>query len=160
VLNPQTQEERLLPDHLGRAGPDCEGSGPAKRPTVRSLLVTRLGRGVLEAQVLDLVWTADGPVTARELHDQLSQGRKLAYTTSMTILVRLHKKGLLERRPAGRGFAYWPKVSREEWAARRMSEALTSAGDRSLALTHFVDSLPADQVDELRNLLRGSGSDR
>jgi predicted transcriptional regulator len=77
----------------------------------------------------------------------------------MTILVRLHKKGLLERRRAGRGFAYWPKVTREEWAARRMSEALTSAGDRALALTHFVDSLPAGQADELRNLLRESGSD-
>jgi predicted transcriptional regulator len=122
--------------------------------------VTRLGRGVLEAQVLDLVWAAAGPVTARELHDELSKGRKLAYTTVMTILVRLHKKGLLERRPAGRGFAYWPSISREERAALRMGEALTSAGDRALALTHFVDSLPADQVAELRKLLRESGSDR
>jgi hypothetical protein len=39
-----------------------------------------------------------------------------------------------------------------------MNDALTSAGDASLALTHFVESLPADQVDELRNALRQAGS--
>jgi len=121
--------------------------------------VARLGRGVLEAQVLDLTWSAEGPVTPREIHDRLSEDRKIAYTTVMTILVRLHRKGLLERRSAGRGFAYWPRVSREEWAAHRMSEVLTSAGNASLALTHFVDSLPADQLDDLRKLLREAESD-
>ena len=108
---------------------------------------------------MDLVWDAEGPVTPGQVHDELRRTRNLAYTTAMTILVRLYRKGLLEREPAGRAFAYRPRVSRDQWAAGRMNDALTSAGDASLALAHFVESLPADQVDELRNALRQAGPD-
>jgi predicted transcriptional regulator len=127
---------------------------------VPCIAVTRLGRGELEKQVLDVLWGAEGPVTPRQVHDELSRSRKLAYTTTMTILVRLYKKGLLEREPAGRAYAYRPRVSRDQRAAERMTEALTSAGDASLALTHFVESLPAGQVHELRTVLRRPRSDR
>jgi predicted transcriptional regulator len=109
---------------------------------------------------MDVVWGSAGPVTPGQVHEQLSQTRKLAYTTVMTILVRLYKKGLLEREPAGRAFAYRPRVSREQWAAARMNDALTSAGDASLALAHFVESLPPDQVSELRAALRDARSKR
>lgn len=119
----------------------------------------RLGSGELENQVLDVVWSAPGAVTPRQVHDALSTTRELAYTTVMTILVRLCKKGLLEREPAGRAFAYRPRVSREQRAAARMNDALTSARDSSLALAHFVESLPPDQVDELRTVLRRARSD-
>jgi BlaI family transcriptional regulator, penicillinase repressor len=122
--------------------------------------VNRLGRGELEKQVLDVVWGAPGPVTPRQVHEELSKSRKLAYTTVMTILVRLWKKGLLEREPTGPAFAYRPLLSREQWAAARMNEALTSAGDPSLALSHFVESLPPDQVQDLRGVLRRARSDR
>jgi predicted transcriptional regulator len=122
-------------------------------------LVKRLGSGELENRVLDVVWSAPGPVTPRQVHDVLSTSRTLAYTTVMTILVRLCEKGLLEREPAGRAFAYRPRVSREQRAAARMNDALTSAGDPSLALTHFVDSLSPDQVDELRKVVRRARSD-
>lgn len=122
--------------------------------------MTRLGRGELEKQVLDVLWAAEGPVTPRQVHDQMGKSRKLAYTTTMTILVRLYKKGLVEREPAGRAFAYRPRVSRDQRAAERMNDALTSAGDASLALTHFVESLPADQVQGLRAALRRARSDR
>ena len=114
----------------------------------------RLAAGELESQVLAVVWDAGGPVTPREVHSAMGTARELAYTTVMTILVRLWQKGLLHREPAGRAFAYRPSVSREERAAARMSELLASSGDRSLALTHFLDSLPADEVDELRRALR------
>ena len=122
--------------------------------------MTRLGRGELEKQVLDVLWAAEGPMTPRQVHDQLSKNRKFAYTTTMTILVRLYNKGLLVRESAGRAFAYRPRVSRDQRAAERMNDALTSAGDASLALTHFVESLPADQVHELRAALRRARSDR
>lgn len=120
----------------------------------------RLGSGELEDQVLGVVWAAPGPVTPREVHAVLSQSRQLAYTTAMTILVRLCQKGLLAREPAGRAFAYRPRVTREQRAAARMNDALTSAGDPSLALTHFVSSLPPDQLDELRSVLRRARSAR
>jgi predicted transcriptional regulator len=122
--------------------------------------VARLGRGELEKQVLDVLWSAERPVTPRQVHDQLSKSRKLAYTTTLTILVRLHKKGLLAREPAGRAFVYRALVSRDQLAAERMNDALTSAGDASLALAHFVESLPANQVHELRTALRRARTDR
>lgn len=118
----------------------------------------RLRSGELENQVLDIVWAAQGPVTPREVHETLSKKRKLAYTTAMTILVRLCEKGVLEREPAGRAFAYRPRISREQRAAARMSDALTTAGDPALALTHFVKTLPPDQLDELRSALQRARS--
>lgn len=118
----------------------------------------RLGSGELENLVLDVVWAAHGPVTPRDVHEALSRKRKLAYTTAMTILVRLCEKGVLEREPAGRAFAYRPRISREQRAAARMSDALTAAGDPALALTHFVKALPPDQLDELRSALRRARS--
>lgn len=122
--------------------------------------VKRLGSGELENQVLDVVWEAPGPVTPREVHAALSRTRPLAYTTVMTILVRLWQKEMLERHPAGRAFAYGPRVSREERAATRMREALAAAGDSSLALTHFVKLLPSEQLDGLRSALRRARSAR
>jgi predicted transcriptional regulator len=120
--------------------------------------VKRLGSGELENQVLDVVWAAQGPVTPRDVHEALSKKRKLAYTTAMTILVRLCEKGVLEREPAGRAFAYRPRISRDQRAAARMSDALTTAGDHARALTHFVKGLPPDQLDELRTALRRARS--
>lgn len=114
----------------------------------------RLAAGELEGLVLGAVWDAGAPVTPREVHAAIGASRGLAYTTVMTILVRLCQKGVLEREPAGRAYAYRPRVTREERAAARMSELLASAGDRSLALTHFLDALPPAEIDELRRALR------
>ena len=61
-----------------------------------------LVRGELETQVMDVVWNAEGPVTPGQVHDELRRTRKLAYTTAMTILVRLYRKGLLRAGAAGR----------------------------------------------------------
>ena len=121
--------------------------------------MARLGSGELENQVLDVVWRADGAVTPRQVQDDLRATHEVAYTTVMTILTRLHRKGLLGRQRAGRAFAYVPLVSREQRAAAHMNHALTSAHDPSLALTHFVDALPPDQVDQLRQVLREAGSE-
>jgi predicted transcriptional regulator len=145
---------------VGAAATAAAGEQRVTPLAVRCTPVTRLGSGELENQVLDVVWGATGAVTPRQVHEELSRHRKLAYTTVMTILVRLCKKGLLEREPAGRAFAYRPRISREERAAARMNDALTSAGDPSLALTHFVESLPPDQVDDLRSALRQADSDQ
>lgn len=116
----------------------------------------KLPAGELENLVLEVVWAAPAPMTPREVHRALSPARDLAYTTVMTILVRLWRKGVLGREPAGKAFTYSPLVSKEERAAARMSELLSSSGDHAIALTHFVQSLPADQVDDLRRALRRS----
>lgn len=117
----------------------------------------RLPRGELESQVMDVLWEADGPRTPRDVHAVLGAERDLAYTTVMTILVRLWQKGLVVREPQGRSFAYRPVESRDERVANRMRDLLAGAGDRTAALTGFIESLPADEVDELRRILDRGG---
>lgn len=116
--------------------------------------VRRLRSGELERLVLDVVWDAERPLTPGEVHEALLPQRKMAYTTVMTILVRLWQKGLLIREQHGRAFAYRAAVTREERAASRMQEFLAAAGDRSLALMRFVDGLSAEEVAQLRRAVR------
>jgi predicted transcriptional regulator len=115
--------------------------------------VKRLGSGELENQVLDVVWGAPGPVTPRQVHDVLSTSRTLAYTTVMTILVRLCDKGRVERHRDGRAYAYHPVITREQYVAARMEEVLGDSRDRSAVFSHFLAGMdPADRA-QLRRLL-------
>lgn len=115
----------------------------------------KLPSGELENQVIDVLWDASRPLAPGDVHEILRRDRELAYTTVMTILVRLWEKGLVTRARAGRAFEYEPVLSREERAAARMNEVLAAAGDHGLALARFVDALPDDQRDDLRKALRG-----
>jgi len=88
------------------------------------------------------------------VHHALGDDHKLAYTTVMTILVRLWRKGRVERERDGRAYAYRPLRTREEHAAARMGELLAATRDRPLALSYLVDELgPADRT-QLRRMLR------
>lgn len=118
--------------------------GPADLP--------RLGE--LEARVMEALWDRGGWSTPREVLELLERERDLAYTTVMTILVRLWQKGLLERRKDGRAYAYHPNQTREEWTALRMSELLGIANNRAEALVHFVAEMGPTDRDQLRRLLR------
>jgi predicted transcriptional regulator len=121
----------------------------ARRPTPKP----RLPMGELEAQVLDVLWEADDWLTPGDVHAVLSTKRPLAYTTVMTILVRLWNKGTLERRREGRAYAYHPIQTAEERAADRMNELLDDVADRSTALAHFLDGLPPAERARLRRIL-------
>lgn len=121
--------------------------------------MTRRQRGELEHQVLQVLWAADGPCTPADVLAALGGEQRLAYTTVMTILVRLWQKDLLTREKAGRGYVYRPVESRDERVASRMRELLAGAGDRSAALAGFVSSLPADELDDLRRLLDAEDED-
>ncbi len=115
----------------------------------------KLAMGELESQVLDALWDRGGWLTPADVHDAVGRRRRLAYTTVMTVLVRLYEKGLVERRRDGRAFAYHPVQTREERAAARMSELLSAAGDRSVALSWFVDNMSTAERARLRRLLEG-----
>ena len=104
---------------------------------------------------MDLVWDQDGWVTPGDVVELIAKQHPLAYTTVMTILVRLWNKDMVERRQQGRAFAYHPVMSRDEWAAQRMHEFLDTAGDRTVALTHFVSTLDAKQLGQLRKAVDG-----
>ena len=103
---------------------------------------------------MDVLWDAEGSLTPREVQNAINTGRrKLAYTTVMTILVRLWQKDMLDREARGRAFAYRPVATRDELAALRMQEILDKSGDRMLALNHFVDGMSGREAGHLARVL-------
>jgi len=64
--------------------------------------LTRVALGELERAVMAQLWSADGPLTVRDVHDHLE--RELAYTTVMTVMDNLHRKGQLQRQRDGRAW--------------------------------------------------------
>lgn len=112
---------------------------------------TRRPAGALEAEVMAVLWAGAGSMTAAEVHRQLGDG--LAYKTVLTVLGRLHAKGLVDREPAGRAHAYTPRQGPAELAAEQMNAALRRTGRGTEVLQHFVDTLDADEQAALRALL-------
>ena len=74
--------------------------------------------GELEGPVLAALWDS-GELSTPAVHALIGKPRGLAYTTILTILQRLHKKGLAGRREEGRAHIYYAAVSREEFSRRR-----------------------------------------
>ncbi len=105
---------------------------------------------------MDILWVDGAWLTPGIVRERLAPDRKVAYTTVMTVLVRLWKKDRVQRRRRGRAFEYRAAQSRAAYAAERMEEMLGSADDRALALTHFVDTLTPQERSELRRRLEGS----
>jgi len=115
--------------------------------------------GPLEASVMGVLW-AHGECSVREVVDRLE--RPLAYTTVMTTLDRLYKKGFLARRKSDRAFLYLPRLSRNDWE-RGMAGALLQgylAGPTALReslLSFLVDAVgqhDEELLDELEKKIR------
>ena len=111
------------------------------------------GFGELEAVVMDRVWEHGGPVTVRELFDELRHERPIAYTTVMSTMDNLHRKGWLARDKDGKAYRYTAVASRDEYSARLMREAMAEAGDTEAVLSHFVAAMDGDQSQVLREVL-------
>jgi predicted transcriptional regulator len=115
------------------------------------------GFGDLEAVIMQLVWDRGGTVTVRELFDELRQERAIAYTTVMSTMDHLHRKGWLDRVKDGRAYRYTPTASREEYSARLMREALAGGGDTEAVLSHFVAQMDGEESQLLREVVRRLG---
>jgi predicted transcriptional regulator len=79
------------------------------------------GLGRLEIAVMEIVWS-HGRSSVREVAGRMD--RPLAYTTIMTTLDRLYKKGMLDREKSDRAFLYSPRWSRLEWEQKRAGDLL------------------------------------
>jgi predicted transcriptional regulator len=112
------------------------------------------GLGELETAVMDVLWQASEPLPVRAVLERLDTGRRLAYTTVMTVLDNLHRKQWVSRAQQGRAYHYRPEVSREEAAARAVRAVLDSSGNPSAVLMHFVASASEEEGDALRRALR------
>jgi predicted transcriptional regulator len=102
---------------------------------------------------MERLWSWDRPVAVREVLEDLQRERPLAYTTVMTVLDNLHRKGMVIREKAGRAYQYRPTRSRATHTAELMEEALSGTHDRGTALMRFVEQMPSEEVAELRRLL-------
>jgi predicted transcriptional regulator len=120
---------------------------------VEGAAVRQLGQ--LEAVVMDRLWASDGSVVVRDVLEDLQHERAIAYTTVMTVLDNLHRKGVVTREKAGRAYRYRPAYTREEHTAGLMEQALAGSGDRGAALMHFVEQMPPEEVRRLRQALEG-----
>ncbi|WP_037909288.1 BlaI/MecI/CopY family transcriptional regulator [Actinacidiphila yeochonensis] len=119
--------------------------------------VGRRAPGELESEVLAALWAAGEPIGAGTVREQVAG--EPAYTTVLTILTRLHHKGLVVRTRAGRSHLYAPVRDEAGQAAAGMRELLEHGGDRAAVLARFVSELPAEDEKLLEQLLRGQSED-
>lgn len=116
----------------------------------------RRAAGTLEAAALAVLQAADRSLTPGEVQDRLGGG--LAYSTVVTILSRLHAKGVLTRLRAGRAYSYAPVADEPGLAARRMRGVLDAEADRAAVLARFVSELSAADEHLLREMLGDQGA--
>jgi predicted transcriptional regulator len=118
--------------------------------------------GPLELAVLQALWNRSESASVKALQDDFPD---VAYTTLMTTLDRLYKKGALVRGKRGRAFFYAPRLSRDEvrseWATAVFTSLLDGDAGSSLILSSFVgaigelDELLLDELEELLRRRRG-----
>ncbi|MBA3569558.1 MAG: BlaI/MecI/CopY family transcriptional regulator [Pyrinomonadaceae bacterium] len=121
--------------------------------------VASLALGHLERQTLEEIWRR-GETSVRDIF--VSFEKRIAYTTLMTTLDRLFKKGLLGRRKVGRAFLYSPLVTREELEQgirEDVIEGLLGLGSQSVepVLVCIVDAVSErdrESLDELDRLIQ------
>jgi predicted transcriptional regulator len=137
---------------LDRSPQDTSGSSAG---------AARRAAGALESEILGILRQASGPLSPGEVRQQLApvQQGELSYSTVVTIVSRLHAKGLLTRQRVGRGFTYTP-VDEASLAASRMSHALGTGTDRGAVLSRFVSGLSGRDARLLSRLLAGDGDPR
>lgn len=111
--------------------------------------------GDLERAVMTVLWDHGDNQSVRQVLTELSGSRDLAYTTVMTVLDRLSKKGLARRTRSGRAWLYSANSSREELTAASMRTGLDTlgTGDRQEAMLHFLGQADAGEIADLRAAL-------
>lgn len=117
------------------------------------------GLGHLESTLMEILWR-EGELSVKALAERLE--RPLAYTTVMTTLDRLYKKGLLERRKLDRAFYYSPKLTFGEWLRRRASDLVQAlrkdiAASEEMVASSLVDAMGKHDhalLDELERQIR------
>jgi len=114
----------------------------------------------LESEIMEEVWRR-AEATVREVLEALnaSASRVRAYTTVMTVMAKLHRKGLLERRREGKTDIYRPVMSREQYLEARAQAEVGALVDEygEVALVHFarqMAQLDPERREQLRRLAR------
>jgi len=117
--------------------------------------------GQLEYAVLAAVWQL-GSASAREVREIVGRSSDLAYTTTATVLDRLHEKGLVTRAKVGRAFVYRPRETRETVERARAQTTLREllGRDPRPAIATLVDAMESIDPELLDELARAVKSRR
>ncbi|MFZ3217878.1 MAG: BlaI/MecI/CopY family transcriptional regulator [Candidatus Acidiferrales bacterium] len=100
----------------------------------------------LELHCMNTLWPM-GQGTVREIRDRLAERRPRAYTTIMTIMDRLARKGVVERRKVGRAYVYFPNLSADEARTHALGQVVENFfGGSKEALIAQLASLSAPRV--------------
>ncbi len=129
------------------------------RTATSSPAVQQFSLGRLEFELMQILW-AHGECNVRDVVQNLD--RPLAYTTVMTTLDRLYKKGLLDRRMPDRAFVYSARLCRQDWERARAENVLADFltgphASRELLLSSFLDAVGEHDfalLDELEKKIR------
>jgi BlaI family transcriptional regulator, penicillinase repressor len=100
----------------------------------------------LELEVLKVLWADDGELSVAEVQEAMKLYRPLAYTTVLTLLERLYRKGQVSRRKQGRGFSYRPVLARDaalDLALDRLAKDFFG-NSRQMLLVHLQNSVPIE----------------
>jgi len=104
-----------MSDHIELLNPPV-AKGPSPRRAVLDL-------APLELDCMNVLWPL-GEATVRDIRDQLAPRRARAYTTIMTIMDRLARKGIVERRKSGRAYIYRPRLTAEEARSHALAQVV------------------------------------
>lgn len=111
----------------------------------------QLGR--LESELLERIWRR-GEISVRDCYAELAP--RLAYTTVMTTMDRLHKKGLLRRRKVGKAYFYAAALTLQEYQARLTHHLLEmflhDDNNEGAVLSHFVNAVSDTDASLLERL--------
>src|ERR1700730_17426711 len=109
--------------------------------------------GELEAVIMERLWEGGRPALVRDVVDELGKDRPLAYTTVMTVMENLCRKGWLRRERDGRAWRYEATGAPSSYTAALMNDALATSPDRRTALAHFALQMSPHDAALLREAL-------
>ena len=114
------------------------------------------GLGSLQSEVMEFIWR-NGEATVAQIVEAISRHRQITYTTVLSAVQKLERKGWLKHRSAGRAYIYSPTRKSEEIGGRTLRELLRTAfrGDPRLLLASLLDDaqLSDAELKELRRLI-------
>lgn len=107
--------------------------------------------GDLERQVMDVFWHA--PEDSFTVRDMCASFPDHAYTTIMTVMTRLAKKGFLVETRVSRAHVYRAAAAKEVYVASLLADALDQASDRQAALVQFADRMDESDLSAIAQFL-------
>ncbi|WP_456383921.1 BlaI/MecI/CopY family transcriptional regulator [Persephonella sp.] len=112
--------------------------------------------GELEEKVMDYLWK-HGSGTVKEVRSGLGENR-FAHTTVMTVMDRLYKKGILRRKKEGKGYRYYPVMTRDEFESQVAKKVITDIlkNNPSSAVAAFegvIEELGEEEIRKLKEII-------